>query len=184
MQAVPSMLIWAAWLTVFAVWISKAGDSKRTEQSQALRARAMHSLAAVATAALLLAGPTVRLYRVTTWHRWTGAILTVAGCAFAVLARIQLGRNWSAHAVLKQGQQLIQSGVYAWTRHPIYTGLLAALAGTAFTTGRLRGALAFAVLALSFHFKANAEEELMAQRFPAEYPDYRRRVRRLIPLIW
>ena len=50
---------------------------------------------------------------------------------FTVWARIVLGRNWSGIVTVKQDHELITAGPYRWVRHPIYTGLLIAFAGSA-----------------------------------------------------
>ena len=71
-----------------------------------------------------------------------GDIFAFIGVAFAVWARIVLGKNWSGAVVtIKKDHQLIESGPYAYVRHPIYSGFLAAAIGTAFTVGTLAGIL-------------------------------------------
>lgn len=62
---------------------------------------------------------------------WSGAVLTAAGLLFTVWARQHIGRNWSAIVTIKQEHELPTTGPYALVRHPIYTGLLLALAGSA-----------------------------------------------------
>ena len=57
---------------------------------------------------------------------WLGLLMVVAGLAFAVWARVHLGRNWSGTVTVKENHELIRSGPYAIVRHPIYTGLLLA----------------------------------------------------------
>ena len=77
---------------------------------------------------------------------WLGLIMVAAGIAFAVWARHYLGRNWSGTVTVKQDHELIRSGPYRLVRHPIYTGLLLAILGTAVAFGEWRGLLAFALL--------------------------------------
>src|SRR5579864_3453283 len=64
------------------------------------------------------------------WIVELSALLTVAGVAFAIWARIHIGRYWSCNVFLKEGHHLIRTGPYSRFRHPIYTGLLLAMAGT------------------------------------------------------
>ena len=66
---------------------------------------------------------------------WSGYGLLMAGMLFAGWARIFLGGNWSSSVTLKQDHTLIRSGPYRIVRHPIYTGLLVALLGTAIVLG-------------------------------------------------
>jgi len=111
-------------------------------------------------------------------------LLTVAGLAVALWARATLGRNWSGRVVFKQDHELIQHGPYAYVRHPIYSGLLLMGLGTAVESGRLAGFVALAAAAVLFAIKARLEERLMTRHFPEAYPDYRRRVKALIPGLW
>ena len=110
-----------------------------------------------------------------------GWILTAVGMLFSVWARVTLGRNWSASVVLKHGQELISTGPYALVRHPIYTGLLVALTGTALYNGRWRALLGLACFAISFWLKARSEEDLLEGEFGEQYRSYRARTPMLIP---
>lgn len=180
----PWLAICAAWLAVVGVWIAKARGVKLTDHAQSSREQGIQLAALIATMLVATLGPGTRLYTAGAPFEWTGALLAVAGCSFAIWARLRLGTNWSPHAVIKTDHDLLQTGPYAWTRHPIYTGLLAALLGSAIAQGRLRGYLALAVLGISFHYKAKAEEVLLSGRFGLQYEEYQRRVCRLVPLIW
>jgi protein-S-isoprenylcysteine O-methyltransferase Ste14 len=53
--------------------------------------------------------------------QYVGITLTWLGIAFAIWARYSIGANWSGRVTLKVDHQLIQSGPYAYVRHPIYT---------------------------------------------------------------
>jgi protein-S-isoprenylcysteine O-methyltransferase Ste14 len=178
------------WATVAVVWIVGLAYTKRTLRSQSASARWFH-IALGALGFSLLS------------HRWIrsgwlatrfvpddgriamgGLILTMAGCAFAIWARVTLGGNWSGRATVKADHQLITNGPYALTRHPIYTGLLVAIAGTALAIGAWRGVLAVLVILLALLMKMSQEEKLMIQTFPMAYPAYRQRVKALIPGIF
>src|SRR6476659_2184860 len=87
-------------------------------------------------------------------------VLTALGMMFSIWARVSLGRNWSGRVVLKHGQELVSTGPYTLVRHPIYTGLLVALAGTALYDGRFRVLLGLAFFAIGFWLKALSEENL------------------------
>jgi protein-S-isoprenylcysteine O-methyltransferase Ste14 len=108
-------------------------------------------------------------------------LLTLVGCGFAIWARLTLGSNWSGRVTVKADHELVTRGPYAVTRHPIYTGFLIALAGTALAVGQWRGIVALVVIMGAFVLKMAQEEKMMVQVFPAEYPEYRRRVKALIP---
>ena len=67
----------------------------------------------------------------------TGLAFTVAGLCFAVWARMHLGKYWSGRISLKENHRVVQTRPYAWVRHPIYSGLILALFGTAITLGTI-----------------------------------------------
>jgi len=114
---------------------------------------------------------------------WLGAALTLAGIAFAVWARVVLAGNWSGSVTLKRGHELVVQGPYRWVRHPIYTGLLTALIGTALARGEWRGLIAVAIAAASFWRKLRLEEALMGRQFGETYARYAERVRALVPFL-
>jgi len=89
--------------------------------------------------------------------------LTFAGIAFAIWARMLLGRNWSSDVTLKRDHELIVAGPYRWVRHPIYTAV--PLAGAAFWR------------------KLKIEEAVMRRRFGETYAHYAKRVPALIPFV-
>jgi protein-S-isoprenylcysteine O-methyltransferase Ste14 len=112
-----------------------------------------------------------------------GGLLIIAGLGLAAWGIIELGPNLSALPKPRRNGSLVQTGVYAQARHPIYGGLIIAAVGWALwhTSGLhllLAGGLAFYL-----HAKALYEESLLRQRFP-NYEAYRARTKRLIPWIF
>ncbi len=110
-----------------------------------------------------------------------GTFLTALGLGFCLWARIYLGRNWSGAVRISEGHELIRSGPYARIRHPIYSGLLLAILGTAVVVGRWRGIAAFMVATVGFAYKAKREELLLAQEFGSAFEEHRRRTGFFIP---
>jgi protein-S-isoprenylcysteine O-methyltransferase Ste14 len=115
--------------------------------------------------------------------RWLGTLMVATGLGFAVLARVWLAGNWSATVTVKQAHELIRSGPYALVRHPIYTGMLFALAGTAVWLGNWRALIGFALIAGAFVHKLRIEEKFMAEQFGDDYARYRAQVAALIPFL-
>ena len=111
----------------------------------------------------------------------TGLALTVAGLCFAIWGRLHLGKYWSGRITLKENHRVIQTGPYALVRHPIYSGLILALFGTAITLGTISAFAGFAFMLISFVRKLKIEETWLLSQFRAEYEAYRKRVKALIP---
>src|SRR6266404_2505290 len=107
--------------------------------------------------------------------------LTAAGIALAIWARFYLGQNWSSAVSIKVGHQLIRSGPYRWVRHPIYSGILLAMVGTALARGKPVGLLAITLFWLGFLIKSRMEEQFMRKTFGKEYEQYSRTTGALIP---
>ena len=84
---------------------------------------------------------------------------------------------------VKQNHELILRGPYAVVRHPIYSGFLLALAGTAIAVGEIRAFIGLGVAFIGFLLKSAAEERFMREEFSDEYARYSQRVKRLIPFI-
>ena len=112
-----------------------------------------------------------------------GAAMLILGLGFAVWARVHLGQHWSGHVTLKAGHRLIRTGPYAVVRHPIYTGLLLAVIGTAVAVDEWRGVLAVLIILEAHIRKLRLEERWLADEFGAEYERYRREVKALVPFV-
>lgn len=111
-----------------------------------------------------------------------GAALFACGIAVAVWARIYLGRNWGMPMTEKAEPELVTSGPYRFVRHPIYSGLLLGLLGTALVTN-LIGLIIAVVLGGYFYYSASVEEKNLIRTFPTAYPAYRARTKMLIPRV-
>ena len=180
----PFAVLWLAWL---AYWLIAARNVKATRRRESLTTFLLNR-ASVAVGALLLVVRhppfhwlTQRFVPPTMWAYFLGLLMVAAGLAFAVWARAYLGRNWSGTVTIKQDHELVRTGPYRLVRHPIYSGLLWALLGTAIAIGEWRGLLAFAAIAVGFLIKIRTEERFMSEIFGDEYARYRAEVPALIP---
>jgi protein-S-isoprenylcysteine O-methyltransferase Ste14 len=108
------------------------------------------------------------------WIQALGAALTCLGIAFAIWARYHIGRYWSSSVSLRAGHQLVRTGPYSRIRHPIYSGILLALLGTALVIGRYRALLAFIIMLVGFAWKASREEALLAGEFGPAFEEHKR----------
>jgi protein-S-isoprenylcysteine O-methyltransferase Ste14 len=112
-----------------------------------------------------------------------GLALFVLGLAVAVWARLYIGTNWGTPMSRKEEPELVTSGPYRRVRHPIYTGIIAAMLGTALAVS-LYYLIAFAVLAAYFIYSATREESYLTGQFPDAYPAYKRSTKMLIPFVF
>ena len=111
-----------------------------------------------------------------------GAAFVLVGVGLAVYARVYLGRNWGMPMSRKEEPELVTGGPYAFVRHPIYTGIVLAILGSAIGES-VFWAVMLIVFAPFFVYSARREEELMCEQFPAQYPDYMRRTKMIVPFV-
>jgi protein-S-isoprenylcysteine O-methyltransferase Ste14 len=176
--------LWIAWV---AYWWLSARGTKANERSESARSRASHVVPLMIAAVLLAQPPIATLAtRLLPWSQLVygvGTAMVAIGLSFSVWARLHLGRNWSASVTVKQGHELVQSGPYRIVRHPIYTGLLLALLGTAVARGDVQGLAAVLIACVAIWRKLRLEEQWMQETFGDVYARYRARVAALIPYL-
>jgi protein-S-isoprenylcysteine O-methyltransferase Ste14 len=116
------------------------------------------------------------------WLKGVGVAIFVLGLALAVWARIYLGRNWGTPMSRKVDPELVTTGPYRRVRHPIYSGILAGMVGTAVALSWY-GLIAAALAAAYFSYSAVREERYLAETFPQTYPGYKQSTKMLIPFV-
>jgi Putative protein-S-isoprenylcysteine methyltransferase len=112
-----------------------------------------------------------------------GLAIWVLGLGLAVWARIYLGRNWGMPTSTKEDPELVTSGPYRTIRHPIYTGILLAMIGSAIAVS-VWWLIAVALIGGYFIYSAFVEERNMTRLFPSAYPEYQQSTKMLIPFIF
>lgn len=190
------VLLGLSWLIFTVVWTLGAFGAKQSRRPLP-RGKQWAFVALVAIGVGLIVsrlagwtnvgGPTsigARIWPFDTGVAVAALILSYIGLAVAVWARACLGRNWSAIPELKQGHQLVTRGPYAYVRHPIYTGLLLMFAAITVQWATLAGFFLLLVAVVGVHFKLTREETLLAGEFPDQWPAYRARTKRVMPLLW
>ena len=116
------------------------------------------------------------------WRAALGLALLGLGLAFAIWARVHIGRNWGAPMTQKEEPELVTSGPYRLMRHPIYSGILLAGIATAVALNWF-WLTAVALAGIYFVYSATIEERFMTEQFPDAYPVYKRSTRMLVPYI-
>jgi protein-S-isoprenylcysteine O-methyltransferase Ste14 len=177
------------WIGFAAYWFISAKRVKRIKQPEPFLARWTHLVLSSLAYAMTFSdkfgfGPLGwQILPQSSLAFFAGAATTLAGLSFAVWARMILGQNWSGSVALKEGHRLILTGPYRLVRHPIYTGIIIGLAGTALAIGQVRGLVAVILLTATFLWKSRCEERLMLAEFGEEYIRYRREVNALVPFV-
>ena len=111
-----------------------------------------------------------------------GTFLMVSALWLFWRSHADLGLNWSATLVVRQGHQLITHGVYRSIRHPMYASIwLWFLAQGLMLQNWLAGWYGFVGFALLYFVRLPREERMMREFFGQEYTDYMRRTGRILP---
>ena len=181
-----TLICWLLWV---GYWKVAARNVKPTTEQGSLQSRAGYLLLMVAAFAFVVAN-----LNSLTWLGWAvipysqvaaaiGMVLAIMGTTFTIWARRVLATNWSADVAFKQGHELITSGPYHLVRHPIYTGLMLLIIGTAIVQSNWLSLVAIPLAFASFWIKLGQEEAVMTKHFPKDYPAYRAHTKRLVPFI-
>ncbi len=187
-----STLVGISWVVLIAYWIVSAFGAKRSVRDGSWRRWVWLRITITATIILLLNLPPSRHFFETAgsssaplgvFAAWLGALAVMLGVALAIGARAYLGRNWGMPMSLREGHELVTTGPYRYLRHPIYSGIMLALLGSAFSNSIL-WIIPFVFFSAYFVYSSFAEEHLMREQFPDEYPAYQKRTKMLIPFVW
>lgn len=187
MQTLYHDLIPTLWLIWLVYWLAAALRTKPVQRRESPGSRLSHIVLLVVGVGLLLsprpAGSLLmqRFVPATPSTFWLGAALVAAGIAVAIWARVHLAGNWSGTVTLKEDHSLTRDGPYRFARHPIYTGLLLAILGSAIAEGEWRGLVGLGLITLSFLRKISIEEQFLTAQFGDAYLRYRQEVPALIP---
>jgi len=179
-----------AWAALTLVWLAGSFRTKRAVRVQSVGSRVGHICLMVVAVLLIFNERTgvgvlgQRFIPDSEAVRLIGLALTMVGIALMLWARFFLGRDWSGMVTVKENHRLVRGGPYRIVRHPIYSGILLGLLGTAIVIGEVHCLLGLALTALGLRHKLSVEEQFMTERFGAEYGQYRGEVKALIPFIW
>ena len=180
-------IIWAAWV---ASWIVASWWSARTQKRAARSTELLYHVLIGVGAVLMTPWVARRLGAAPLWNAgdlgsYLLAAAALAGLALTWWARIHLGRLWSSVITRKENHRIVDSGPYALVRHPIYTGLIAAILASAVAEATATALIGAALIVFGLWVKARAEERFLTGELGADsYEPYRRRVPMLVPRLW
>jgi len=185
-------LIFALWFTLVAYWGLSAARTKRSVGSRwiwwreiAVRLGFFACVllvlrVAIATDALRQAP--LQLFNSSILMGLIGFVLCALGVALAIRARAHLDRSWLVSRSRSGNSQLVTTGPYALVRHPIFSGMLLAILGSAIGQSIL---WLLPLIAYGPHFilSARREERLLVEQFPEGYRTYMRHTKMLVPFV-
>jgi protein-S-isoprenylcysteine O-methyltransferase Ste14 len=170
------------WAAFWIYWLVSAFAMKRgrVDWSRELRIRVV--IAALTILLIKLGALRNHGLNSAPWRAGVGLVLFACGLAFAIWARVHIGRNWGSPMSQKNEPELVTSGPYRLVRHPIYSGILVAGIGTAVALS-WTWLIAVALAAVYFVYSAVVEEGNLTKQLPDTYPAYKRTTKMLFPFV-
>jgi len=116
---------------------------------------------------------------------WIGLGLDLAALALFFATHRQLGRNWSVTLDTRAGHRLVDHGLYARIRHPMYAAFwLLALGQAALLPNWIAGPAGIVGFGTLFFLRIGREERLMIETFGDDYRAYMQRTSRVVPWLY
>ena len=112
-----------------------------------------------------------------------GALLIGIGSGVLAAGAWALGRSLTPFPKPAETARLVEHGIYAHVRHPLYTGGMLVLLGWALLWHSWPALVAALISGPFLNAKARREEQWLCQTY-LEYPAYMKRVRRFAPWVW
>ena len=181
-----AVTILVCWVAFWLYWLAAAVATKEERPGGGQWARfAGFRVLFVVVMVVLLRGRGIHNQAPTgdPWRQAVGSAMFVLGLAVAIWARGNIGRNWGMPMNRKQDGELVTTGPYRLIRHPIYSGILLAMAGTAVAVAWY-WLIVVAVTGAYFIFSATREERYMLTQFPDSYPEYKQTTKMLVPYVF
>jgi protein-S-isoprenylcysteine O-methyltransferase Ste14 len=114
-----------------------------------------------------------------------GLLLMLSGLGLRVWAARSLGKYYSVTLRVEGDQKVNRRGPYAWVRHPGYLGEVIMWTGFSILVGNI--VLLFLIplmFLVIFIYRISVEEQMLVKELGADYVQYQKDVRRLIPAIY
>ena len=110
-----------------------------------------------------------------------GALLMLAGLVLLVAAQLELGASWRLGIDERARPGLVTSGLYAFSRNPIFLALLVIVAGYMLLIPTLLSSALLAGTYVGTRLQIAAEEAYLLRTYGGQYRAYARNVGRLVP---
>jgi len=184
----PGACLSGLWLSWALIWVFAARVTRGTVVKRSGTTRVVYSALMLSSALLLILQPRrfglLLLRPVVPDNRslaWCGVFAVATGLALAIWARVELGRFWNSAPSIKAEHDLIRTGPYALTRHPIYTGLLLGVVAPTVLRGTIAALAGLGLFAIALMLKIQEEERLLVRHFGDAYRSYQAEVPAIIP---
>jgi protein-S-isoprenylcysteine O-methyltransferase Ste14 len=111
-----------------------------------------------------------------------GCVVAAAGLLVFWRSHRDLGANWSPTLEIREEHQIVQTGIYARIRHPMYLAIFCLTLAQATMLGNwIAGPAGFVAFLALYCVRVGPEERMLSKRFGPEWDNHVRRTGRLLP---
>jgi len=119
------------------------------------------------------------------WIFYLGESFIITGIILRFIIIRSLGKYFTVEVTIKQDHKIKKEGFYRLIRHPSYTfSLLTSLGLGLYLNNWVSLILAFVPPLIAFTYRIKVEEEALTEQFGAEYVEYRKKTKKLIPFVY
>lgn len=158
---------------------AQVSSYRRAERFWVVATPIVVSLHVAASCVLLPTLPSVSMHR-----GLASSLLFAIGIAFWFWGRWAIGPLGVRRLPGEPPLRFRRDGPFGLVRNPLYFGMLLAAAAPAIAAGRAVFAVTWAFCLLSMVVRALQDERRLREQLGAEYEDYSREVKRLVPFVW
>jgi protein-S-isoprenylcysteine O-methyltransferase Ste14 len=113
-----------------------------------------------------------------TWIKLTGIVLLLVSLMWTILAQAQMRESWRIGIDTEHPTELVQSGVFKFSRNPIFVGMTVTLLGLFLVIPNVGTLVTLLVGSILIGIQVRLEEEYLTRVHGEKYLEYRRGVRR------
>ncbi|MEL6917020.1 MAG: protein-S-isoprenylcysteine O-methyltransferase [Bacteroidota bacterium] len=123
-------------------------------------------------------------YDLPIWLNVFGTLLLIPTAVLFYRSHKDLGQNWSVSLEIREHHHLVTNGIYNYIRHPMYSAIfLWTICQGLLLQNYIAGLSGFLGFGLLYLFRVGREEKMMEKEFGAQYAEYKKNTKRLIPNI-
>ena len=111
--------------------------------------------------------------------------MVILGLVVRIKSIVTLKKSFTYSVAKVEGHKLIETGIYKKIRHPGYLGQLIIFIGVSISLSNWLSVLVMVIpIAIGYHYRVAVEERFMIEQFGQYYLDYKKRTKKIIPMIY
>ena len=179
--------VWMTWfaseILIFLLIRSDKTDKKKQDKSSLLFLWIMVSLA-ISSGIIISNYIKIPISNIKSIY-YIGLVIIVCGIILRLFSIVTLGRLFTVDVTIRENHTLKKDGIYKIVRHPSYIGSLLSFIGFGIMLNNWLSLLSiFILMTIGFLYRIKIEEKALIEQFGADYLDYKKNTRCMIPWIY